>query len=547
MRANTPSSNFKALDRALTDELARGIAARAPGRPSRQRSLDRWLKLISSAEGLQKLSAELAHGGLFNVRCERHLVRDVDGDRFTMTIARAATTDMWPMGTHYWVRDNALIGARFLESESPAGRRLGKALLLSALSFLSTVNQLKRFEGMIRSTSRRFKSDSMNWPYIFAAVKDNLNTASREGWSHKQDAWQMVAWYVLSAIERGVLVPKDLTPKQRKFLGLVLPFLISIDSANAENSGSWEEIPAVRSSVRAWEHRLIVKIAELARQRNFAFLGRTFINMRRHLPASYRSRSLVEAAALIERKMITALVRDLPFESPCYPQRDLRYREGDAALIYLLMLDYPKFLAERAGKNEAWAARLERKILGLVLKLVDRKSGGIYRYANDSYQRSGFFRNETIQALNRLYGSPSGDASSQFAARDKIVPRGRKAAWTHFVWQLAAWSGERFVQSGSSRYLKLHERFFRAGLGLITGAKELSCDINANGLARIIKVPSLRMPECYIADRAPSGREIIFPSPHTPLNWAIGEMFNAFRVREQVVGCPKKGTDAFIG
>ena len=535
MRADPTANRLKALDRALIAGLARGAAARIPGKHTRQRSFDGWLKRIGSAAELRKLSAELARGGLFDIRCERHAVRDTDGERFTMTIARAVSTEMWPMGTHYWVRDNALIGARFLESDAAAGVRLGKALLLSALSFMSTESQLKRFDWMIRSTSKRFKADPVNWPYVFAAVKGNLNTATREGWSHKQDAWQMVAWHVLSGIERGLLSLSELTPKHRQFLAAVVPFLISIDFVTAENSGSWEEIPAIRSSVRAWEHRLIVKIAELSRQRSFAFLERGFLKARRHLPALYRRRSLQEAVSLIERRAIAAMVRDLPFESPCYPKRDLRYREGDGALAQLLMLDYPRFLAGRAGKGNAWATQLEQRILGQLLKLVDKKSGGVYRYADDSYQRSGFFRNETVQALNRLCGGPSGDASSQIAARDKIIPRGRKAAWTHFVWQLAAWAGERCIESGSQRHRKLHERFFRAGLGLVTGAKEVSCDVGPDGLARIIKLPRLRMPECYIAERTAAGREILFPSPHTPLNWAVGEMLNAFRVRERLL------------
>jgi hypothetical protein len=229
------------------------------------------------------------------------------------------------------------------------------------------------------------------------------------------------------------------------------------------------------------------------------------------------------------------MIQELPFESPCYPKRDLRYREGDGALAQLLMLDYPRFLAERAKEGDAWANRLEQRILGEIVKLVDRKSGGIYRYTDDSYQRSGFFRNETVQALNSLCGGPSGDASSQIAARDKIIPRGRKAAWTHFVWQLASWAGERCIESGSQRHRKLHERFFRAGIGLVTGAKEVSCDVGPDGLARIIKLPRLRMPECYIAERTAAGREILFPSPHTPLNWAVGEMLNAFRVRERLL------------
>ena len=322
MRAAPTSTKLKALDRELSAALERSLNARSPGRHTRERSFDRWLKQAGSVKGLQRLSEQLARGGLFDVRCERRVVRDVDGDRFTMMMARAATTEMWPMGTHYWVRDNALIGARFMESGSSRGTRLGKALIISALSFMSTVSQLNRFEAVVRSRSWRFKADPMNWPYIFAAVKGNLNTTKREGWAHKQDAWQILAWYLLVGVERGEISVKELTAKHRKFLGLIVPFLISIDFRRMENSGSWEEIPAVRSSVRAWEHRLMVKIAELSEKRDFSFLARGFAAMRRYLPAPYRKRSLSEAVVLAEGGVLAAMVRDLPFESPNYAKRD---------------------------------------------------------------------------------------------------------------------------------------------------------------------------------------------------------------------------------
>ena len=535
MRLSKSNSTTRSRDRELRANLASAIATRTPGRHTRERAFDGWLEKIGSLEGLQGLSAVLARAGLFDVLCERHAVRDVDGERLTMTVVRAATTDMWPMGTHFWVRDTALIGARFLDGEDPSAVRLGKALLLSAVSFMSTVSQLGRFHAIIRSKSRAHKRDPLRWPYIFAAVRDNLNAARDESWSHRQDAWQIAAWHTLSAIERGRLSVRDLTAKHRQFLGAIVPFLISVDFVTMESSGSWEEVAAVRSSVRAWEHRLIVKLAELSAKREFSFLSREFLKLRKFLPAPYRQRTLAQAASLIERRAIAAMVRDLPFESPGYPKSDVRYRTGDGALIYLLMLDYPRFLAERAGKGAAWGARLEKQVLAQVLKLVDSKSGGVYRYGDDSYQRCGFFRNETVETLNRLFGGPSGDASLQIATRNKVVPKGRKAAWTHFVWQLAAWAGERFLETGTKRYQQLHERFFRSGLGLVTGAREVSWEVGPDGHTRIIRVPKLRMPECYVAELSPSGKEMIFPSPHTPLNWAVGEMFNAFQVREQVL------------
>ena len=141
----------------------------------------------------------------------------------------------------------------------------------------------------------------------------------------------------------------------------------------------------------------------------------------------------------------------------------------------------------------------------------------------------------TARKLQDLYGAPSGDASHHFVGRDKVVPKGRRAAWTHFVWQLAAWSGERYLATGGGTYRTLHDRFFSQGLALFTGEREVSVGQEKRGAMRVIAVPRLRMPECYIADTVPNRGEIIFPSPHTPLNWATGEMLGAFGVRNKVL------------
>jgi hypothetical protein len=522
-------------DEQLLSALESRIAKRTPGRHTREQSYGQWLQLAGSPEGMRALEATLAQRGLFDIRIEQRRVRDLDGESFTMTLARAASTDMWPMGTNYWLRDNAIIGARFLASGNAKRAKVGKAMLISGLSFMSTVSQLKRFQAIIRSQSGKVKKEPSNWPMIFARVRTNLNTATQESWSHKQDAWQILAWQVLSAIDQGTISLEDLSRKHRTFLGRIVPFLCSVDFVTCENSGSWEEIPAVRSSVRAWEHRLIVRLAQLSRRREFSFLAREFEAQRRYLPKPYRKLALEQAVQRMDRAAVKAMIRDLPHESPQYPRSDVRYREGDGSLIYLLLLDYPQFLAERAGKNALWAKAMEEKLLKEILKLVDSASGGIYRYAKDSYQRSGFFRNETAAKLTELFGGPSGDASSGMKARERLVPRGRKAAWTHLVWQLAAWSGEQHLVSGAKRYRSLHDRLFKRGLGFITGKGEVSIDQGIDGNSRIIAIPPFTMPECFIADVGPSGRERIFPSPHTPLNWSVGEMLHATRIRERIL------------
>jgi hypothetical protein len=114
------------------------------------------------------------------------------------------------------------------------------------------------------------------------------------------------------------------------------------------------------------------------------------------------------------------------------------------------------------------------------------------------------------------------------------VPRGRKAAWTHFVWQIASWAGRRYEETKRADYARLHERFFIQGLQLVTQhAKTL--DVDQHGKSRVVSVPPWRMPECYIADRLAAKEEVVFPSPHTPLNWAIAEMLFAFEVRQKVL------------
>ncbi len=532
------AAEIKSL-RASDRELIRKLETASPTAKRRLtwrcREVQHAAKLVSAGQsGFAKFKKLGEQRGLFDIKLDRRVWHDSDGEKRRFTLARAASTKMFPMGTHYWVRDNAIIGAVLTRLDKRRQRDQGRELLLSGLTFMSSVAQLDRFDSIVRSTSREFIKKVENWPRIFGAIDDNLITNRLESWAHKQDAWQILVWHVFDALERGVLQLRDLTPKHRRFLGLIVPFLAKVSFWKAPNSGSWEELEAVRTSVRAWEHRLIVRLAELAKDRRFKFLTSGYTKNRRYLPTRFRKLDLFGAVVILDRQVSSAMLRDLPLECPMYSRSDVRYRGGDATLIYLLELDYVAFLAERTGRDRTWIRSMEERLLSEILALTDDRSGGIYRYRGDSYQRSGFFRALIVAKLVKFYGAPSGDASKQFAARNDIIPAGRQAAWTHFVWQLATWSGERFLASGEARYAKLHDRFFIQGLRLITG-DESSLDIDQKGVSRVVRIPKWRMPECYIADKTLSGEEIVFPSPHTPLNWAVAEMLNAFKVRAQVL------------
>lgn len=536
MSHETTASHLKMLDRLLIDSLKRALPPRNGDLGWFNKSISRQFeRAVSDRVKFEQLFALLERKGLFAIKIEHKTCFDRDNERTRITLARAASTDMWPMGTHYWLRDNAIIGARFLRSGNNRQKRIGLALLTSGLAFISSSAQLDRFRNVIRAESGKIRQDPLAWPHIFAAVKDNLMTRKLEPWAHKQDAWQILAWYILDCLEDGSISLSELSEKNRMFLGLIIPFLARVSFWRCENSGSWEELPAVRTSVRAWEHRLIVRLGELARKREYSFIRSTYLRERRYMGKRFKGVSLDTAVERLNRLATKAVLRDLPFESPSYDRSDPRYRRGDSALLYLLELDYIPFLAKQAGKDKKWSKVMEATIVKEVLRLRDPVVGGFARYKNDSYQRSGFFREETTARLRALYGGPSGDASSDFVGRHKIVPRGRSAVWTHFVWQLSSWAGRRFLASGDESFRSLHDEFFEQGMKLIT-ASSASIDYTAAGRARVIRIAPFRMPECYIAERDQSGNELIFPSPHTPLNWSVAEMLQACQVHKLVLG-----------
>ncbi|MFO0416508.1 MAG: hypothetical protein ACK5Y6_04400, partial [Pseudomonadota bacterium] len=264
----------KELDQTLLRELQVRYRSATGGSDWRNLSLNRFVNSIPhNAAGLRRLTSLLRQKGAFRLNATTITWRDTDGESRRFTLARAASTEMWPMGTHYWVRDNAIIGARLLKSELAKERSLGKALLLSGLTFISSCAQLTRFRRIIHSTDQATIRDPNNWPFIFAAIKDNLSTIHPQASAHQQDAWQILAWHTLDALQNGAIKFSELTAKHRKFFGMIVPFLAKVSFWKRPNSGSWEEIAAVRTSVRAWEHRLIVRLSDLSKERNWSFLS----------------------------------------------------------------------------------------------------------------------------------------------------------------------------------------------------------------------------------------------------------------------------------
>ena len=500
-----------------------------PRKKFREQKVSSFASLPLNAYTATKIEAYLEKSGALEIKTTKVPWRDTDGERKILTIVRAAGTKMWPMGTNYWVKDNAFIGARLLltqKGETPLIRKrraLGKEILLSALTIMSSCSQLKRFNRVISAKSQSERDDVRNWPQIFLGIKDNLTGEKYESWAHKQLAWQALAYFILEAIKKKAITLSELSKKQKQFLSLLVPFLSKIEFWNQETSGDWEELVANRSSVIIWDTILVSSLKSFATKPDFAFLLLGLNKAQKHLSKADRNLSFSQLAEKLLDNGSKRLAKLLPFESPGYPKKDLRYRQSDATLIYALLHNIPQFIGTRLGKSKSWILGLERKILASVMKLRDPQTGGIARYKNDAYQRVSFFTHETIFKLSELYGTPSGNASLHFAGREKIVPKGREAAWTHFVWQLCAWSAERYKNTQDKKYLRFaHERLVD-GLRLITGKKEVSIDQDISGKPRIIPIKEGLIPECYISERSANKKDLIFPSPHTPLNWAVGE------------------------
>lgn len=519
-------ADAKAQDKPLIAELAKRLARRVRPLPELQPFLSRPLSHIAEIEQL------LQQQGTLEIRTTYVDFQDTDGEKYHMPILKAADTGMWPMGTNWYARDNVLIPVRLLETSkdfpelTATYTQTGKELLHSALTMFSTVSQLARFQQVIESQDENFPHQRENWPQVFLTIADNLNGSRYEGWSHKQDAWQMLAYHTLDLIERGMFSVEELKEKHKTYLASVLPFLAKIQFWKEANSGSWEELAARRTSVIAWDVKAIEKIAAFAKRPEGKFLVDHFESVKGLLPAPYASKLLSEVAEILLQEGRQALATRLPFECPDYDASDPHYREADAALIYLLCLDIPSLLSQPAA---------EGKILEQIERLTDSRTGGIRRYLDDSYQGKSFFRNEIVLYLTEVYGAPAGDASGadQWVNRRKVVPEGPEAGWTHFVWQMSAWAGKRYVETRDKKYLNMQQNYFTRGLRLITGSNEVSIEQTPEGSMRVFDVPAWRIPEAYLTDEGPNGEELVFPSPHTPLNWAVGEAIYALAMMKR--------------
>jgi len=405
------------------------------------------------------------------------------------------------------------------EQYQPEAKEGGR-LLMSALQLMSTPAQLERFRRVVRQGG----ATQEDWPHI-SLLFDDLAAEKPNGWRNKQDTFQMLAYLACDAIERGFIETGSLTDSHKKFLGSVAPLLRSVGFPTYENSGSWEEIAARRTSVMAVETALLDKIVSLSRSDEaLAFL---------------RGGLEDEVVAHLRDEGLKEIGRRLPFESPDYPKDSIKYREADAALAYILMYAIPRLLADKniptgPGGEVMSEQAIESLVLDELATLIDPTTGGMRRYESDSYQRVNFHTNEvqqTIASIKHIVKHEADgneiDLDKKQRLRDELTPKGREATWTHPLGQLSAWAAKRSIEAGkkgrakeAEKYRALSTRFLNSILATITSEQQWHAVLDETQRYVIKKVPPYRLPECLVTYETPDNTQFIVPSPHTPLNWS---------------------------
>jgi hypothetical protein len=463
---------------------------------------------------------------------------EIDGTPQPVAIVAATEIDETKpnhgdMSSMLYLRDHIQTASVFMElylnspEQYKEEGKQGKLFLMSALHLMSTPMQLKRFSNIIKKGA----ASQEDWPHISLLFND-MEGQKPNGWRNKQDTFQMLAYLTCDALEHGYIQATALSKSHKEFLGSVAPLLKTVGFPAYENSGSWEEVAANRTSVMAVETALLHKIETLTKNNQELSFLRGDLSLKDI--SSMRDDGLRE------------LGRRLPFESPDYPKNSIKYREADAALVYVLMYGIPKLLADAQVPtgphlNVMSEPAIEALVLEQLSTLIDSETKGMRRYSGDSYQRVNFHTNQmqaVIRNIKQTVQQEAGDGEidldkKQFL-RDKLMPAGKEAAWTHPLGQLSAWAAKRSIvafkaglPADAKRYRTISTQFLNYMLSTVTGEDSWNAVLDSEKQYVIHRVPAAKLPECYVTYQTPEGDTFVVPSPHTPLNWSTATLKEA--------------------
>jgi hypothetical protein len=495
-----------------------------------------------TSDGIMHVTDVLQSKGALKINLKNSYKVTVDGmPQNVYRIGATETNVNGDMSEKDWIRDPALIGkAKFeLWKQDPVryaeeGKDARK-IIMSTMHKMSSPAQLARFDAIIASDDPEFKANYKNHPYIVIEPHQDdpkrLDADKPIDWRMKQDAWQMAGITALDALDAGLIKIDELKAGNKQFLASMAPFLGSINFTEAESSGSWEEQMARRTSVIAVETALLYRVSQLSDREEFGFLR--------------GEKEQGDHNQMVDRLVnqgLTTLGQRLPFESPNYPQNDPRYRTADAALFYLLDYGIPQLLAGNSIKIKAnndqpmTVEAIEGMILEQLERLHDPESNGMLRYGadgdrmKDTYLSVNFntdgIQDQIVDMKKRLKedaGDGPIDLNKKAEWRQEIVPEGRPAAWLHPNAQVSSWAAKRYLETSNERYLTIMTNYLNRALASVTGEGEYNAILGADKKHHINDVDAFRITEAWTTIRAEDGDEFLVASPHSPLNWGVGE------------------------
>lgn len=454
------------------------------------------------------------------------------------------------MSSMLYLRDHIQAAAIFMDLSLKDPTRLeeaahGRTLLFSALHLMSTPAQLERFQDVIRRGNEAGQAD---WPHISLHFNDMDALAPDNKWRNKQDTFQMLAYTTFDALERGFISVEELDEAHKQFLGSVVPFLASVGFPNYENSGSWEEIEACRTSVISIETALLHKMKKLQDSGvDLSFLEATYNENKTHLPDD-KKKGFTDSLDRMVTEGLQKIGEQLPYESPDHDSDSIKYREADAALTYVLMYNIPDLL-EQTGtlvgpdREVMTKQQIEALVLAQLKTLFDPETKGFYRYIPDSYQGQDAATNKVRNIQNDIKAEIAQEAKhdgreidldKKQALRDERSPKGKQAAWIHQLGQISGYAADQCLKSiergkieEAKNYLRLGTEFLNYALSNITGDNQWHAVLGKDGLYTVQQVPPNKLPECKIAYTSSTGEHFLVPSPHTPLNWASATVKHA--------------------
>jgi hypothetical protein len=522
----------------VKDEAAGRFASEATGLLFANKELAKYSETDYTASKLREIEDLLAAEGTLDIPVIDGFNVTVGGVEQPVSIVAATETaaNHGDMSSMLYLRDHIQAARTLMELFIHNPHRYqkegetAKTLLMSALHLMSTDAQLARFKDVI---ARGNEAGQEDWPHISLYFND-LEGNNANGWRNKQDTFQMLAHLTFEAIENGFITTTDLLDSHKQFLGSIVPLLKSVGFPRYENSGSWEEVAANRTSVMAVETALLHKMqALIADGHDLTFLEATYNQT--------GDGQFKDMLASLYHNGLAEIGKRLPDESPDYDQTSVKYRTNDAALVYVLMYDLPKLLADEsvpvghAHPQVLSREAIENVVLTQLSHLTDTATGGIIRYEDDSYQRVNFHTNEVQQVIAAIKrqiktaAQQSGteiDLDEKQRLRNELTPQGKPAAWTHPLGQLSSWAARRMLETQQSKggeadaYRELSVAYLNRCLAMVTGENQWNAVLNLNGEYVVQKVASHRLPECYVTYQTATGETFTVPSPHTPLNWS---------------------------